>query len=64
MKAREVEFEGHLIDSMIFTRALDIILDLEGEFEILEFRVGKKKDDPSYARMIVFGRMMLILSRF
>ncbi|MBO8179473.1 MAG: TIGR00300 family protein [Archaeoglobus sp.] len=56
MKAREVEFEGHLIDSMIFTKALDIILDLEGEFEILEFRVGKKKDDPSYARMIVFGR--------
>lgn len=56
MKAREVEFEGHLIDSMIFTKALDIILDLDGEFEILEFRVGKKKDDPSYARMIVFGR--------
>lgn len=56
MKAREVEFEGHLIDSMIFTKALDIILDLEGEFEILEFRVGKKKHDPSYARMIVFGR--------
>jgi len=56
MKAREVEFEGHLIDSMIFTKALDIILDLEGEFEILEFRVGKKKHDPSYARMIVIGK--------
>jgi lysine-ketoglutarate reductase/saccharopine dehydrogenase-like protein (TIGR00300 family) len=56
MIAKELEFEGHLIDSMIFPRALDIILDLDGEFEILEFRIGKMKEDYSYARMIVFGR--------
>jgi len=54
--ARELEFEGHLIDSMIFPKVLDTILDLEGEFEILEFRIGKKKEDYSYARIIVFGR--------
>ncbi len=53
---KEVEFEGHLIDSMIFPRALDVVLDLDGEFEILEFRIGKKKHDYSYARMLVFGR--------
>ncbi|MCS7143692.1 MAG: TIGR00300 family protein [Archaeoglobaceae archaeon] len=56
MIARELEFEGHLIDSMIFPKALDLILDLEGEFEIVEFKVGKKKQDYSYARIIVFGR--------
>ncbi len=57
MKAvREVEFEGHLIDSMIFPRVLDSILDLEGEFEILEFRVGKRKTDTSYAKLLVMGR--------
>lgn len=56
MRAKELEFEGHLIDSMILPKALDTILDLEGEFEILEFRIGKKKQDHSYARMIVFGR--------
>ena len=56
MKAKEIEFEGHLIDSMIFPKVLDKILDLEGEFEILEFRIGKRKEDYSYARMIVFGR--------
>ncbi len=55
MIARELEFEGHLIDSMIFPRVLDLILDLEGEFEIVEFRIGKRKQDPSYARIIVFG---------
>jgi lysine-ketoglutarate reductase/saccharopine dehydrogenase-like protein (TIGR00300 family) len=56
VKAKELEFEGHLIDSMILPKALDTILDLEGEFEILEFRIGKKKQDHSYARMIVFGK--------
>lgn len=56
MIARELEFEGHLIDSMIFPKALDLILDLEGEFEIIEFKVGKRKQDYSYARIIVFGR--------
>ncbi len=55
MIAKEIEFEGHLIDSMIFPRVLDLILDLDGEFEILEFRIGKRKEDYSYARMIVFG---------
>lgn len=55
MIAKELEFEGHLIDSMIFPKVLDTILDLDGEFEIVEFRVGKRKEDTSYARIIVFG---------
>jgi len=53
---KELEFEGHLIDSMIFPKVLDTILDLEGEFEIVEFRIGKKKTDYSYARIVVIGR--------
>ncbi len=56
MIAKEVEFEGHLIDSMILTKVLDLILDLDGEFEILEFRVGRRKDDYSYARLLVAGK--------
>jgi len=56
LKAKEIEFEGHLIDSLILPKALDTILDLDGEFEILEFRVGKKKQDYSYARMIILGK--------
>ncbi|MEM1578159.1 MAG: TIGR00300 family protein [Archaeoglobaceae archaeon] len=55
MIAKELEFEGHLIDSMIFPKVLDLILDLEGEFEIVEFKIGKRKQDYSYARIIVFG---------
>ena len=56
MIGKEVEFEGHLIDSLILSKALDAILDLEGEFEILEFRVGRKKEEYSYARLFVAGK--------
>jgi lysine-ketoglutarate reductase/saccharopine dehydrogenase-like protein (TIGR00300 family) len=53
---REVMVEGHLIDSSILTRVVDRIIELGGDFEMLEIRVGKRKDDTSYARMIVKGR--------
>ncbi len=56
MKAVEVEFEGQLIDSMILPKVLDKILDLDGEFEVLEFRIGRRKHDPSYARLLVMGK--------
>ena len=53
MFEQEIEVEGHLIDSMILTRIFDTIMDLNGEFEVLKFRIGKAKEDPSYARLIV-----------
>ncbi|RLF23252.1 MAG: TIGR00300 family protein [Thermoprotei archaeon] len=54
--SEEVSVEGHLIDSMILTRILDRIMELEGDFEIVEFRVGKRKHDYSTAKLIVKGR--------
>ena len=50
-----IEVQGHLIDSLILTRILDGIMDRQGDFEILEFHVGKRKDDHSYARIEVIG---------
>jgi lysine-ketoglutarate reductase/saccharopine dehydrogenase-like protein (TIGR00300 family) len=41
---------------MILTRIWDRIMELGGDFETLEFRVGKHKTDTSYVRMIVKGR--------
>jgi lysine-ketoglutarate reductase/saccharopine dehydrogenase-like protein (TIGR00300 family) len=49
--SREIELEGHIIDSGIMTQVFDRIMDMGGSFEILEFEVGKKKTDPSYARL-------------
>ncbi|MHC1628293.1 MAG: ornithine cyclodeaminase, nickel-pincer nucleotide-dependent [Candidatus Nezhaarchaeales archaeon] len=54
--AEEVQVEGHLIDSMILTRILDRIMELEGDFEIVEFSVGKKKHEYSRAKLIVKGK--------
>jgi len=51
--SREIELEGHIIDSGIMTRVFDTVIDLGGNFEILQFDVGKRKQDSSYARLSV-----------
>jgi len=49
--SREIELEGHIIDSGIMTRVFDRVMDMGGDFEIITFEVGKKKADISYARL-------------
>ncbi|TLX67397.1 MAG: TIGR00300 family protein [Thaumarchaeota archaeon] len=41
---------------MILTRIFDKIMDLKGNFNVLEFNVGKKKDELSYARLLISGK--------
>ncbi len=53
---KEVKVEGHLIDSMILTKIWDRIMELGGDFETSEFRVGKHKTDTSYVRMTIKGQ--------
>jgi lysine-ketoglutarate reductase/saccharopine dehydrogenase-like protein (TIGR00300 family) len=53
---QEIEIKGHLIDSMILTRIFDNIMDLKGDFQVLDFNIGKKKKDVSYARLTVRGK--------
>jgi lysine-ketoglutarate reductase/saccharopine dehydrogenase-like protein (TIGR00300 family) len=48
-----VEMRGHLIDSGNFSRVLDDVLDLGGDFAIEKFDVGKGPHDESYARVRV-----------
>ena len=52
---QEIEVKGHLIDSAILTKIFDRIMDLKGEFEVLEINIGKRKKDQSYARLRVQG---------
>lgn len=63
MKVREIELEGHIIDSQILTKILDRIMDLDGDFEVLEFRIGKRKTEKSYARILVKGESRSHLDR-
>ena len=53
---QEIEVEGHLIDSSILTKIFDKIMDLQGEFEVQEIEIGKKKKDQSFARLLITGK--------
>jgi lysine-ketoglutarate reductase/saccharopine dehydrogenase-like protein (TIGR00300 family) len=53
MYKREVKLSGHIIDSLILPKALDLIMDMGGDFNILEFDVGKLKGNISHARILV-----------
>lgn len=53
---KEIEVNGHLIDSMILTRIFDRIMDLQGDFEVNEFKIGRGKNDYSYAKLSVTGK--------
>lgn len=46
-----VELQGHIIDSMILPAVMDEVMDRGGEFEIQDIRVGRRRDEPSYARI-------------
>jgi hypothetical protein len=52
----DVRITGHLIDSDIASQVMDAIVGLEGEFETLEFVVGRTNEDPSHAVLRVIGR--------
>jgi lysine-ketoglutarate reductase/saccharopine dehydrogenase-like protein (TIGR00300 family) len=49
----EIQLEGHIIDSWVLPRVFDTIMDLGGDFEVLEFKVGRTKQDHSTARLTV-----------
>jgi lysine-ketoglutarate reductase/saccharopine dehydrogenase-like protein (TIGR00300 family) len=48
-----VVMEGHLIDSDVLRRAFNSIVEGGGEFEVVDFKVGKTNDEPSTATLAV-----------
>src|SRR5262249_16862070 len=46
-----VEVSGHIIDSLILPKVLDLIISLGADFEILEVHIGHRRADRSYARI-------------
>ncbi len=49
----EVEVAGHIIDSLLLPKILDEIAALGGRFDIREVRIGNRRIDPSYARLLI-----------
>ncbi|MGB9243058.1 MAG: TIGR00300 family protein [Candidatus Acidiferrales bacterium] len=51
--SEEVTLEGHIIDSWTLPKVFDAVMDLGGSFDLEEIRVGRKKDETSFARLKV-----------
>ncbi len=46
-----VQLSGHIIDSLILPKVLDLIIKLGAEFAIREIEIGQKRADRSFARI-------------
>ncbi|HEY7555322.1 MAG TPA: TIGR00300 family protein [Candidatus Binatia bacterium] len=58
-----VQISGHIIDSLILPKVLDLIVNLGAEFEILEIQVGHRRADRSYARIQIEAPSPEVLDR-
>lgn len=48
-----VVLSGHIIDSLILAKVLDTILMMGGTFDVEEVSIGKTRNEPSRARIVV-----------
>lgn len=53
MATERVLLEGHIIDSLLLPKVLDEISARRGRFEIEELVVGRRREEPSHARILV-----------
>jgi lysine-ketoglutarate reductase/saccharopine dehydrogenase-like protein (TIGR00300 family) len=53
IESRTIELEGHLLDSGIINRALDLIIEGGGSFQVLNFNLGEQRQSTSTAQVKV-----------
>src|SRR4051794_26457097 len=51
-----VEAEGHLIDSQLMNAMFDAVVRHDAAFDVLEFRIGRTNDEPSFVSMRVTAK--------
>jgi lysine-ketoglutarate reductase/saccharopine dehydrogenase-like protein (TIGR00300 family) len=56
-----VQISGHIIDSLILPKVLDLIINLGAEFEILEVQIGHRRADRSNARIQIEAASQTLL---
>ncbi len=49
MSTETVELEGHIVDSLLLAKVLDLILESEADYKITSFELGRTNVDPSRA---------------
>ncbi len=53
MASEVIEVEGHIIDSLILAKILDVIVDTGAEYRMVDVQIGRTNDDPSHVRLEV-----------
>lgn len=53
IETRTIQLEGHLLDSGIINRALDLIVEGGGSFQVLNFNLGEQRQSTSTAQVKV-----------
>ena len=61
MHTEVVEAEGHLIDSQLLNTMFDTVVRNDAAFEVLEFRIGRTNDEPSFVAMRISARTEPVL---
>ncbi|MFO0804575.1 MAG: TIGR00300 family protein [Gemmataceae bacterium] len=58
-----VEMSGHIIDSLLLPKVLDAIVSRGATYEVQEFRIGTRQEDPSHVRIAVRADSAELLGR-
>jgi lysine-ketoglutarate reductase/saccharopine dehydrogenase-like protein (TIGR00300 family) len=48
-----VVLQGHIIDSLLLPKVLDLILMMGGSFDLEDVHIGKTREEPSRARIVI-----------
>jgi len=63
VQSRELKLEGHLLDSGLLDRALELTVQSGGSFQILHFNLGKQRQSTSKAEIKISGPSEEILDK-
>lgn len=53
MASETIHLDGHIIDSLVLSRVMDIILHEGGEYDVTSFQMGRHRGEPSHAEILV-----------
>src|SRR5262245_3822196 len=56
MHTEVVEAEGHLIDSQLLNVMFDTVVRSDAAFEVLDFRIGRTNEEPSFVSMRITAK--------
>lgn len=63
VQSRELKLEGHLLDSGLLDRALELTVQSGGSFQILHFNLGKQRQSTSNADIKISGPSEEVLDK-